>query len=63
MAEFWKIEESVGPGYIVWPGLYSSREDAELFIAQVRFATGKLRATPYRTGRGSNGPERLEMEV
>jgi hypothetical protein len=63
MADFWKIEESVGFGYIVWPGSYSSREEAELFIAQVRFDTGKLRARPYQTGRGSNGPERLEMEV
>ena len=63
---FYKIEERVGRGfYIVWDGIYETRESAEDEAVR-RGVTGgvlkRLRVMPYRRGDGSSGPERMNEE-
>jgi hypothetical protein len=60
---FYKIEECIGRGfYIVWDGIYETRESAEDEIIRRGArdaALGRTRVVQYRRGNGSNGPERV----
>lgn len=62
-ATFWKIEERLAGGvYFTHPDSYPTQEAAERAILR-RFGSaclegGLMRAARYRTGTGSDGPER-----
>ena len=58
MSQFWKIEESVGRYYIVWDGIYDTKEEAEKVIS-LRAPDSNCRAVLYRRGHSSHGPERV----
>jgi hypothetical protein len=50
MSYFWKIEEAVGGGlYIVLPGIYATKEQAEAQIARER-SNQNMRAAQYHSG-------------
>ena len=64
MSEFWKIEENVGPGYIVLPPTFATMRQAEVWMSG-RIEAGMLdprrcRVAKYRTCTGSAGPVRVE---
>jgi hypothetical protein len=56
---FWKVETRVSGGYyIVSEETYASKEGAEASITHA--LRDVSRAVLYRTGRGTDGPERAE---
>lgn len=58
MSVFWKIEETVGVGYIVHPDTYATGVACQAAIDQLPSNSG-CRAQLYQTGKW-NGPIRVE---
>ena len=62
---FYRIEENVGPGYILLNGMFRSREEARERVLLL-FKTGEIpdhiRITKWRTGK-FNDPVRVEEEA